>query len=107
MANAPQSARPQPQRDAGPITLGEVAQDLAMLVTNLKEDSDILRARTLPLTTVSEELNRMNVVLSAIPAMAVDMHRMNLSMGLMTQSMGVMTQSVGSTMGRMGSMWPF
>ncbi len=108
---------PQPQAPTGPITLGEVVQDLAILITNTKQDSDWLRQHTQPPTEVSAELAQMNVALSAIPAMAADMHQMDIAMtavppmvGEMHQmnlSMGLMSRSIGSTMGRMGRMFPF
>ena len=100
--NCPPGETPQ-----GPITLAELAQDLAILVTNLKSDSDWLRENTKPSLTVAQELDRMNGMLAAIPPMALDMRNMTVTMGAMTNAVGSMANSVGSTMGRFGSMWPF
>jgi hypothetical protein len=105
------------QDRARPITLGEVVQDIAILVTNVKEDSDWLRQHKKPGDEVATELAKMNFILSAIPTMAAEMHQMNIAMAAvppmavemrkMNVSMGFMAQSVGSTMGRMGGLFPF
>jgi hypothetical protein len=132
---SPQTARPNPSRQAKPeqpsptlsgapsvlpmpascipncITAGEVAQDVAMLLANFKEDSDWLRLHTDPSDDVRGQLARMNVALSAVPVMASEMNQMKVAMtGEMHQmnlSMLSMTRSVGSTMGRFGSMMPW
>jgi hypothetical protein len=93
------------------ITAGEVAQDVAMLLVNLREDSDWLRRHTDPSDDTRGQLARMNVALSAVPVMASEMNQMKVAMtGEMHQmnlSMLSMTRSVGSTMGRFGSMMPW
>jgi PhoPQ-activated pathogenicity-related protein len=75
------------------ITLGEAAQDLAILVTNLKWDSDWLRRNTNPSQTVAQELVRMNGMLAAIPPMALEMRKMTIAIGAMTSAVGSMTNS--------------
>lgn len=78
--------------------------DTVVLMNRIRQDSDAFRDYiTGPedvLRGLEHELELMNVALSSVPAMAVQMDLMNRNMASMTYSMG-------STMGRMGKWVPW
>jgi hypothetical protein len=89
----------------------QVVVDASVVMKRVREDSDALHSKfheaggpTLALNHVLagivEELQRLNVALAAVPAMAGEMNVMN-------RQIGVMAHGVGSTMGRMGNVMPW
>ncbi len=86
---------------------GQAIVDAAVLVHRLRRDSDYVRRKIHQvggpdqvLRGIENELNRLNIAMAAVPAMANEMNVMN-------RQMSVMSYSVGSTMGRMGSIMPW
>lgn len=77
--------------------------DTVVLMGRIRGDSNAFReligGPTPALRGLEQELQRLNVALAAVPAMAIQMDLMNRNMASMTHSMG-------STMGRMGSWMP-
>ena len=80
--------------------LGPTIQDVTILISRIKADSDWLRQSGEKHLDIANELHNVSLALQAVPVMATEMQRMSASI----QSM---TYSVGSTMGRAGSWMPW
>jgi hypothetical protein len=101
-----QMAYAQKMMAATMMAMGQVVVDAGTLLHRLRRDSDQVRglfaaqgiAQTLE--GVRTELDKLNLTLTAVPAMAGQMDVMNRHMSSMAYSMG-------STMGRMGNILPW
>ena len=86
---------------------GSVLVDAGVLMHRVREDSNLFRSvvqgmggPNALLQGIKDELNAMNLALTSVPVMAVQMDVMN-------RNMSVMSHGVGSTMGRMGNWMPW
>jgi hypothetical protein len=86
---------------------GSVLVDAGVLMHRVREDSNLFRSVVEGmggpnelLQGIKNELNAMNLALTSVPVMAVQMDVMN-------RNMSVMSHGVGSTMGRMGNWMPW
>lgn len=89
------------------MAAGQVIVDGGALLHRVRRDSDLLRNTVdeiggVPelLRGIEQKLGQLNNLMTAIPAMAAEMHVMN-------GQMSVMAHGVGSTMGRMGNIMPW
>ena len=89
------------------MATGQSIVDAAVLLHRVRRDSDLVRSTVDSLGGVEkltmgiyQELAKLNRLMTAIPAMANEMHVMN-------SQIGVMSRSVDSTMGRMGTIIPW
>ncbi|RKZ39665.1 MAG: hypothetical protein DRR00_33140 [Candidatus Parabeggiatoa sp. nov. 3] len=97
-----------PQQTAGAqFKVKDGMNDMLRLVHRLRLDSDSLRKQMgisdgsglFSSSEIHNDLVKIGIALSAVPAMAEEMHRMNMNMAVMARDMD-------SSMGRMGRMMP-
>lgn len=89
--------------------------DMGVLVTRIRDDSDLIRNFVVNyagdskqlLFGIGKELKILNDTLESVPVMTANVNTMTHQMGIMAADMNSMTHSMGSTMGRMGSWMPW